>query len=166
MERPVSPPRGRPDHPRNAHRGVAERERSGCSPQAIAARPALGRLAWVQGVADGEETVMSTNTGFESMTATQMAAAVREREVSPVELVNACIERIERRNPSLNAVVYKGFDAVRRAREAEAAVTDGSEHLRQLSVRTQPQPVRHVQEHWRIIGRQWRRGRRRTLAGR
>ena len=53
---------------------------------------------------------MSANSGSELMTAAQMAAAVREREVSPVELVNACIERIEQRNPSLNAVVYKGFD--------------------------------------------------------
>jgi amidase/aspartyl-tRNA(Asn)/glutamyl-tRNA(Gln) amidotransferase subunit A len=71
---------------------------------------------------------MSANSGSELMTAAQMAAAVREREVSPVELVNACIERIEQRNPSLNAVVYKGFDeALERARVAETAVTDGSE---------------------------------------
>ncbi len=63
---------------------------------------------------------MSMNTGSELMTAVQMAVAVREREVSPVELVNACIERIEQRNPCLNAVVYKDFDeALERAREAE-----------------------------------------------
>ena len=72
-------------------------------------------------VADGE---------FESMTATQLAAAVRDRDVSPVELVDACIERIERRNPSLNAFVYRGFDEAReRARAAEAAVTGGDQQL-------------------------------------
>ncbi|MBW3606320.1 MAG: hypothetical protein KY460_15730 [Actinobacteria bacterium] len=45
---------------------------------------------------------MITDSQFESMTA--MAAAVRDRDVSPVELLNACIERIEQRNPSLDGL--------------------------------------------------------------
>jgi amidase len=69
-----------------------------------------------------------TGLEFASMTATQMAAAVRDREVSPVELVEACIDRITKRNPSLNAFVYEGFDEAReRARDAEAAVTAADE---------------------------------------
>lgn len=71
---------------------------------------------------------MAATAEFESMTATQMAAAVRAGDVSPVELVDACVERIERRNPSLNAFVYQGFDEAReRARAAAEAVTAGEE---------------------------------------
>lgn len=43
-----------------------------------------------------------------------LAALVRKREVTPAELVEAAIARIERHNPTLNAVVYKGFDDARR----------------------------------------------------
>jgi len=44
-----------------------------------------------------------------------LAGLVRRREVSPAELVEAAIERIERHNPTLNAVVYKGYDNARTA---------------------------------------------------
>ncbi len=61
-----------------------------------------------------------------NFSAAELAAQVRRREVSPVELVDACIQRIEARNPSLNAFVYFGFeDARQRAREAEQAVMTG-----------------------------------------
>src|SRR5262245_11636410 len=36
-----------------------------------------------------------------------------KRQVSPAELVEAAIARIERHNPKLNAVVYQGFDDAR-----------------------------------------------------
>jgi amidase len=42
-----------------------------------------------------------------------LAALVRKGEVTPAELVEAAIERIERHNPTLNAVVYKGYDDAR-----------------------------------------------------
>jgi len=59
-------------------------------------------------------------------TATDLAARIRRRELSPVELVDAVIERIEERNPSLNAFVFCAFDEARdRARQAERAVTSG-----------------------------------------
>ncbi len=71
---------------------------------------------------------MVADAEFESMTAARMAATVRDRQVSPVELVEACIERIDRRNDSVNAFVYRGFDEARElARAAEAAVTDGKQ---------------------------------------
>ena len=44
-----------------------------------------------------------------------LAELVRRGEVSAVELVDAAIERIERRDPVLNAVVFKAFDEARRA---------------------------------------------------
>ena len=47
--------------------------------------------------------------------ASQIAAAIREKSLSPREAVEFFIDRIERRNPSLNAVVFKGYDDARRA---------------------------------------------------
>jgi len=59
-------------------------------------------------------------------TAADVAARIARRELSPVEAVEACIARIEARNPSLNAVVYMGFDDARdAARAAERAVAAG-----------------------------------------
>jgi amidase len=50
--------------------------------------------------------------------ATAQAQLVREKAVRPLELIDAAIERIERLNPKLNAVVTPMFDRAR----AEAAV--------------------------------------------
>ena len=36
--------------------------------------------------------------------ASELALRIRRRELSPVEVVDACIARIEARNPSLNAL--------------------------------------------------------------
>ncbi len=58
----------------------------------------------------------------------KLAARIRRRELSPVEVVDAFISRIEARNPSLNAFIYFGFeDARRAAKRAEAAVMAGEE---------------------------------------
>ena len=60
------------------------------------------------------------------VSAAETARLVRGKELSPVEVVEAAIARIERRNPSLNAFVHLGFDDARReARKAEAAVMKG-----------------------------------------
>src|SRR5512146_210308 len=42
-----------------------------------------------------------------------LAELVAKRAVTPLELVETAIERIERHNPTLNAVVYKGYDDAR-----------------------------------------------------
>lgn len=69
---------------------------------------------------------MLNDSDFAYSSATELARQVREREVSPVELVDAFAARIEQRNPSLNAFVHTDFDGARReARAAEKAVTDG-----------------------------------------
>ncbi len=60
------------------------------------------------------------------MTAADLAARIRRRELSPVEVVDAFIERIEERNKSINALVYFGYeDARSRARQAERALMSG-----------------------------------------
>ena len=61
------------------------------------------------------------------MSAAETAELVRRRRLSPVEAVEAAIARIERRNPSLNAFVFQGFDDARRAaKEAERQVMSGA----------------------------------------
>src|SRR5947207_15776587 len=42
-----------------------------------------------------------------------LAELVKKKKVKPSELVEAAIERIERLNPKLNAVVFKGYDDAR-----------------------------------------------------
>ena len=43
-----------------------------------------------------------------------LAELVDKGEVTPAELVEAAIERIERHNPTLNAVVHKAYDEARK----------------------------------------------------
>jgi amidase len=42
-----------------------------------------------------------------------LAELVRKKKVKPAELVEAAIERIERHNPQLNAIVFKAYDEAR-----------------------------------------------------
>lgn len=49
--------------------------------------------------------------------ATVMAQAVRAGEVSALELVDQAIDRVERLNPKLNAVVFKQYEAARKLAE-------------------------------------------------
>jgi amidase len=57
--------------------------------------------------------------------ATRLADAIRGREVSSIEVVDACLARIEEVNPSLNAVVRLTDDARQRAAEADAELARG-----------------------------------------
>lgn len=66
-------------------------------------------------------------TDLTGLSAAETALLVRRRSVSPVEVVEAAIRRIEARNPSLNAFVHLGFDDARQAaRQAEQAVMTGA----------------------------------------
>jgi amidase len=56
--------------------------------------------------------------------AVDQAELVRSRQVTAVELVEAAIERVERLDPVLNAVVLRWFD------EARAGAADATGHLR------------------------------------
>jgi amidase len=58
--------------------------------------------------------------------ATRLAAAIREREVSAVEVVEACLERIAEVNPRLNAIVRLAPDALDQARRADASLEAGT----------------------------------------
>lgn len=59
---------------------------------------------------------------YDTLDATALAGLVREGAVSPAELLDAAIARVEARNPALNAVVLEMFD---RARERVDDLPDG-----------------------------------------
>ena len=68
-----------------------------------------------------------SDSGLSLETAAGLAARIRAREVSPVEVVDDAIARIEAINPKINAVVFKGYDDARAAaRRAEQAVMDNA----------------------------------------
>ena len=60
--------------------------------------------------------------------ATKLAELIRAKEVSPVEVVEAHIQRIEEVNPKLNAFVTMTFDsAMEAARHSEQRITRGED---------------------------------------
>ena len=62
--------------------------------------------------------------GYASLDATAQAELVRRGEVRPIELVDAAIARIERLNPTLDAVITPLFDQARR-QAASPQLPDG-----------------------------------------
>jgi Asp-tRNA(Asn)/Glu-tRNA(Gln) amidotransferase A subunit family amidase len=66
--------------------------------------------------------------GLTFLSAVSMAEQIRTKKLSPVELVEAHLTRIQELNSKLNAFVHIDFDGARRqARVAEAAVCNGEE---------------------------------------
>jgi Asp-tRNA(Asn)/Glu-tRNA(Gln) amidotransferase A subunit family amidase len=62
-----------------------------------------------------------------TLSATEMRRRIGARQVSPVELLQACIARIEALNPFVNAITATCFErALVEARAAEQAVMDGA----------------------------------------
>ncbi len=59
--------------------------------------------------------------------ATELAAMIREKQISPVEVMRATLDRIEKFNPRLNAFAHLAAEpAMAQARAAEAALLQGS----------------------------------------
>jgi len=52
---------------------------------------------------------------YEEYDALGLAGLVRRKEVTPLELLEAAIERVEARNPAINAVTMKLYDYGRKA---------------------------------------------------
>ena len=61
------------------------------------------------------------------LSATDLSELIRDREVSPVEVVEAYLERIDRLNDKLHAYITVCSDeAIQAAREAEDAIAQGT----------------------------------------
>src|SRR4051812_41024241 len=59
--------------------------------------------------------------------ASSLAKLIRTRELSPVEVMKAHLDRIEAINPDINAIVTVADDAIKAAKAAEAAIMRGDE---------------------------------------
>jgi aspartyl-tRNA(Asn)/glutamyl-tRNA(Gln) amidotransferase subunit A len=68
---------------------------------------------------------MSSDIVFSDLTA--LAQRVRSKELSPVEIMQAHLDRIAAVDPAINAIVTVADDALAAARRAEAAVLSGEE---------------------------------------
>jgi len=55
------------------------------------------------------------DTDYAKVDAVSLARHIREKNITPTELVDIAIERAEKVNPKLNAIVTKTFDAARQA---------------------------------------------------
>ncbi len=68
-----------------------------------------------------------TTVETDVLAARDIARLVAEKKLSPVEVTEAAIKRIEARNPSLNAIIYKDFEgALARARDLERRIMQGA----------------------------------------
>ena len=93
-----------------------------------------GRSGGDDTIRDAERVKQSTEGGHRVepteiayLSATELIAAYRTRTLSPVEVAQATLDRIERIDPTLNAfVTVTGDLAVEQARAAEAAYAEGS----------------------------------------
>src|SRR6266481_6986031 len=68
---------------------------------------------------------MTMTTAIIYSDATKLAELIRNGEISPVEVVQAHLDRIEAVNPKINAIVSVAEGALEAARAAEAAVLSG-----------------------------------------
>ena len=69
---------------------------------------------------------MSDNDDLVSRNAVELRRMIGTKEISPVELLDACIERIEAINPAVNAITATCYDAAREAAKvAERKVLAG-----------------------------------------
>ena len=70
---------------------------------------------------------MNPSDELTGLPATELRRRIGTREISPVELLEACIGCIERFDPAVNAIAARAFDRARaEAKVAEAAVREGA----------------------------------------
>jgi amidase len=95
---------------------------------------------------------MATFSEYAEHDAVGLAELVRTKQVSSRELVEAAIERIERVNPQLNAVICKTFEQARRAAEAvgtDAPLCGVPFLLKDLQVRLAGVPLTQGSRYWK-----------------
>src|SRR5207245_1078784 len=72
-----------------------------------------------------------------------LAASLRNRELSSVELLDACLAEVDRLNDELNAVIWRDDDAARAAAEEADKRLDAGEEGPFLGV---PMPIKDLTE--------------------
>ena len=76
--------------------------------------------------AAGGATQSNMDTGSTALSLSEASRLLRQRKISPVELTQACLDRIESLNPTLNAfITVTAESALAAARSAEAQIASG-----------------------------------------
>jgi aspartyl-tRNA(Asn)/glutamyl-tRNA(Gln) amidotransferase subunit A len=87
---------------------------------------ALGLIGGVGGTSPVYGAQKKASAGVTSLSLSQASQLVRSKKLSPVELTEACLERIERLNPKLNAfITVTAESALAEARAAEQEIQKG-----------------------------------------
>ncbi|WP_097150140.1 amidase [Ureibacillus acetophenoni] len=69
--------------------------------------------------------ILTTELAYKSLK--ELSELIREKKLSPVELLENQIKRIEERNPSINAFVFTDFEGARKnAKQMEKDILDGN----------------------------------------
>jgi amidase len=77
--------------------------------------------------------------------ATELAAALRQRELSAAELLDACIAAVDERNPELNAVIWRNDeDARAAAADRRLAAAEQSDEQQQAPFLGVPLPIKDL----------------------
>src|SRR5512145_2296075 len=74
----------------------------------------------------GAAQVKPRPSGLVDYDALGLAELIRKKQISPLELVDDVIRRVERVNPKINAVLTKLFDFEKARERAKQAIGDGS----------------------------------------
>jgi amidase len=98
-----------------------------------------------------ENLTVNPLADYEDHDALDLADLIRRREVSAAEVLEAAIERVEERNPALNAVVHTFFDEARAtaARPLTGPLAGVPFMLKDLGIQVRGQRVTNGSGFWR-----------------
>jgi len=108
---------------------MKENDEPGCSRRTFVKSLSATAVALMSGL--GNARPMGSQPGAAASDATWLSLSeasrlVRDKKVSPVELTQSCLKRIERLNPKLNAfITVTAESALAQAREAETEIKGG-----------------------------------------
>src|SRR6478735_2148507 len=108
---------------------MKEKDESVCSRRTFVKSLSATTVTLMSGV--GNARPMETHAASSAPDATWLSLndasrLIRDRKISPVELTQSCLNRIERLNPSLNAfITVTAESALARAHEAETEIQGG-----------------------------------------
>jgi aspartyl-tRNA(Asn)/glutamyl-tRNA(Gln) amidotransferase subunit A len=108
---------------------MKEKEELGCSRRTFVKSLSATAVTLMSGVGHArsmENHAAGTSAANTWLSLTEASRLIRDKKISPVELTQSCLNRIERLNPSLNAfITVIAESALARAHEAETEIQSG-----------------------------------------
>jgi aspartyl-tRNA(Asn)/glutamyl-tRNA(Gln) amidotransferase subunit A len=110
---------------------MKEKDEFGCSRRTFVKSLSATAVTLISGIGnampiESQPAVVTPASDATWLSLSEASRLIRDKKISPVELTQACLKRIERLNPKLNAFITVTADsALAQAREAEAEVQRG-----------------------------------------